>query len=87
MESETAQNLDNSYLSATYNEYKQSITEESKSILVLKYQAGYWQAQASSELQRIMTNMGIKTDEVWRKIAVKYLDQLAKSVNLWSQLS
>lgn len=43
-----------SYLSESNSTFKQGIREESKSILVLKYQAGYMQNQASSELHRIL---------------------------------
>mgnify|MGYP006995468162 CR=1 FL=1 len=56
-------------------------------MLVLKYQAGYLQAQASSEMQRIMQNLGIKIDQLWRKIGSKYIEQLGQSVNIWSQIS
>ena len=54
---------------------------------MLKYQAGYLQAQASSEMQRIMQNLGLKIEHLWKTIGTKYLDQLSKSVNLWSQIS
>lgn len=61
--------------------------EESKSIVVLKYQAGYLQAQASSELRRILVGLAGKIEGNWRVIGKKYLDQLAKSVNIWSQIA
>lgn len=54
---------------------------------MLKYQAGYLQAQASSEMQRIMNGLGDKIGVLWKDIGSKYLDQLAKSVNIWSQIS
>lgn len=37
-----------SYLSPKNNEFKQGVQEESKSLTVLKYQAGFWLAQAST---------------------------------------
>lgn len=36
--------------------------------MVLKYQTGYLQNQASSETFRIMTNLGLKIEELWSKI-------------------
>lgn len=60
--------------------------EESKSLTVLKYQAGFWLAQASTEQERILNWLGAKIERRWKEIGTKYLGELSSSVNLWSSV-
>ena len=44
-------------------------------------------AQSSTELQRILQGLGNKINMLWKSIGSQYLEQLGKSVNIWSNIS
>lgn len=59
---------------------KKGIVEESKNLIVLKYQVGYFNKQVCEEGFRVFTEMGRKFLERWKKLGESYMDTTLKSL-------
>lgn len=71
------------YTSDKIKNSKISISEESKNILVLKYQAGYFSNQVCTEAKRIFETLSRKYKELWITNALKKQEQMMKSLDFW----
>ena len=60
------------YCSEKYRQYKTGISEESKSIVVHKYQTAYLNNQVCAESQRFFELLGNKISIRWREIGKAY---------------
>ena len=75
------------YNSEEARDGKRGIEEESRNLIVLKYQVGYMNRQVCEEGMRVFDNMGAKFLERWQKIGESYLDKNIKSIEYWKTLT
>ena len=66
---------------------KKGILEESKSLIVLKYQTGYLGRQVTTESQRVFDEMGVKMFNRWQLLSEYYQDKLTKNMDFWKSLA
>lgn len=71
---------DDGYNSEKARSGKEGILEESKNIIVLKYQVGYLGNQCRLEGNRVFDEMGYKLVSRWQSIASSYIDRYKKNI-------
>ena len=82
-----AVNIRESYNSEEAIGAKRGILEESRNLIVLKYQTGYVGRQVRMESQRVFDEMGVKIVNRWKMLGECYLDKLLKNMDYWKTLA
>ena len=73
--------LRDEYYSEENKAAKRGILDESKSLMVLKYQTGYLGRQLRMESQRVFDELGVKIFNRWQLLSECYLDKLLKNMD------
>lgn len=72
--------INDSYNSEQTKGLKKGVLEESKSLIVLKYQTAYIGRQLRMESQRLFDELGVKIFHRWQMVGECHLDKLLKNL-------